>query len=443
MTKRAQNWGGEDKARYNSSQMLTTTAFVKNNLAYVLKIKQRVGSIPQLATNAKSPRYPACSSQFKKIIRRVGHSLAISIILSSISTANAKLRSLDNLFVFGDSSSDIGNSTILTLNYSGTTSFPAPPNFEGRASNGFLAHEYLWALFNPASPGIVPSFSGGTNYAISGATTGKVNFNIISPLVPDKLKPAFVDHGSSFQLKSFLDDHPSFDPNTSLFYIWAFPNDVLHWLISAQMSAGNGLDSGTVSGLNPNIIGSDANSVSALIKNGVENVATMITALANQGATQFLIPNMADLGMTPLFGTHPDPTLAPKMSQISLLYNDALANTLQGLQHNLLGVEIMQANVDRLLSGVFLNPGAYGFESVTNSCLDTITGNICQNPDSWLFWDYFHPTTAVQRAVGHEFYNIVYDYPAPIPVPAPAPIAALCIAYKFSRVLRKKQKISK
>jgi hypothetical protein len=34
-----------------------------------------------------------------------------------------------------------------------------------------------------------------------------------------------------------------------------------------------------------------------------------------------------------------------------------------------------------------------------------------------------------------EFYNIVYDYPAP--VPAPAPIAALCIAYKFSRKLKK------
>ena len=411
---------------------------MKSNLPFLQKIKQQFGSIPQLATNAKSPHYPASFSWFKKIIKRVGHSLAISLFLSSFSTANAKLKSLNNLFVFGDSSSDIGNSTILTFNYSGTTSFPAPPNFDGRASNGLLAHEYLWKLFNPASPSIVASFSGGTNYAISGATSGKVNFNTISPFVPDNLKPAYVDHGSSFQLKSFLGDNHSFDPNTSLFYIWAFPNDVLHWLISAQMSAGNGLDSGTVSGLNPNTIGNDANSVSALIENGVENVATMITVLANQGATQFLIPNMADLGLTPLFGTHPDPTLAPKMSQISLLYNEALANTLQAMQDNLLGVEIMQAKVDRLLSGVFLNPEAYDFENVTNSCLDAITGNICQNPDRWLFWDYFHPTTAVQRVVGHEFYNIVYDYPAP--VPAPAPIAALCIAYKFSRELRKKIK---
>jgi phospholipase/lecithinase/hemolysin len=354
----------------------------------------------------------------------------MSLLLPSFSPASAKLSSLDKLFTFGDSSSDIGNGTILSLNHSGTTAFPAPPNVDGRASNGLLAHEYLWSLFNPTSPGLTPSLSGGTNYAISGTTTGVVNFNTISPVVPDNVKNSFIDHGGALKLEHFLPDKPTFNPSTSLFYIWAFPNDVLNWLTTAQLSGGNGLDSGTVTGLPPNTIGSDATSIALLVTNSVQNVETLITTLSNHGATQFLVPNMVDLGMTPLFRSNPNPGRAPMMSQLTSLYNTSLANMLHNLSATLPDIDIMEAKVDTLLGRVFRDPDFYGFENVTDSCLDIMTGDVCADPERWLFWDYFHPTTAVQRSFGYEYYNLASE------VPAPLPLASLAVAFKLSRSLR-------
>lgn len=54
-----------------------------------------------------------------------------------------------------------------------------------RYSNGPTAVEYLWQAYNPGNPGgFTPSNTGGTNYALGGATTGSFNFNSINPAVP-------------------------------------------------------------------------------------------------------------------------------------------------------------------------------------------------------------------------------------------------------------------
>ena len=51
-----------------------------------------------------------------------------------------------------------------------------------RYSNGPTAVEYLWQAYNPGNPGgFTPSNTGGTNYALGGASTGSFNFNSINP----------------------------------------------------------------------------------------------------------------------------------------------------------------------------------------------------------------------------------------------------------------------
>ncbi len=49
--------------------------------------------------------------------------------------ANAKIKSLSNLFAFGDSLSDSGNSKSVSQSAIGFT-FPPAPYFDGRFSNG-------------------------------------------------------------------------------------------------------------------------------------------------------------------------------------------------------------------------------------------------------------------------------------------------------------------
>jgi phospholipase/lecithinase/hemolysin len=108
--------------------------------------------------------------------RRLLKAVSLAALLSAalpITAARAGVASLSNLFVFGDSLSDSGNAGVLTGG-----NFTPLPYVGNRASNGPVAVEYLWQIFNPGNNGFKPSLSvggAGTNYSILGATTGKKN----------------------------------------------------------------------------------------------------------------------------------------------------------------------------------------------------------------------------------------------------------------------------
>jgi phospholipase/lecithinase/hemolysin len=356
---------------------------------------------------------------------------ALGLLALSGQPVQARLSSLSNLYVFGDSLADSGNSGLLTQAYPGAGPFPPPPYFGGRMSNGPMSTEYLWNLFNPSTPGPIPSLAGGTNYAINGATSGLINYNAFGPTVPANVKPAFTNLGAASQLGSFVAQNPSFDPSRSLFVVWFFPNDVLYWLGTSQ--AGSGLNSGTVLGGNPAVIGNGPAAVPALVQNGITNIGTMITALAGRGASQFLVPNMPDLGKTPVFRNNPNPAIPASLSAISTAFNSNLDPALQQLQASLAGTEIVRFQTDDLLAAVLADPASYGFDNVSDACLNRNLGTICANPDRWLFWDDFHPSTAGQRLIGQAFYGATLA-----PSPGPLPLAGGIGGLLWSRRLRRR-----
>lgn len=144
--------------------------------------------------------------------------------------ALARLTSLSNLFVFGDSLSDSGNARELTHG-----AFPPTPPYQNRFSDGKVAVEYLWDHFNPSDTSFSPSLKGGTNYAIGGATTGQENNLEYGASPGPSLSPLFVNRGNAWQLSSF--GSTPFDPKTALFAIWLFPNDIFYYNASGN-SAG-------------------------------------------------------------------------------------------------------------------------------------------------------------------------------------------------------------
>jgi phospholipase/lecithinase/hemolysin len=329
---------------------------------------------------------------------------------------HARLSSLDHLFVFGDSLTDTGNSWALTGNF-----FPPSPFYDqGRASNGPVSSEYLWELFNPGSTGPTPSLNGGTNYAINGSTTGLINFNSIRAGNPEPIKVAFTDKGAAYQLNAFNTANPSFNPNSSLFLIWLFPNDVLSWLST------NSFDSGTVLGGSP-----QQTNPAGLIGNGITNIATIINVLALEGATHFLVPNMPDLASTPLFRSA-TPEARLLLTALTDAFNTNLDPVLQSLDATLPGVEITRFQTDDLFAKVIENPSSYGFTNVTDACMTISPYTTCSNPSEWLFWDDFHPTTAGQQLVAQNFYTSV--------VPGPLPVAGVTVAFGWSRRLRRRIK---
>ena len=295
--------------------------------------------------------------------------LAASLTLLAPLAAHATLQTLNQLFVFGDSLSDGGNYAD-PINPGG---FPPYPYAGTHYSNGPTAVEYLWQAYHPSDTTFKPSNFGGTNYALGGSTTGTFNFNSVNPNVPDALKPWFADQGGvADQVASFASTCSNcFVPDESLFVVWAFPNDVF---------------SNAVLGLDPGV----------LITAGVTNIMVAVQTLIGEGATNFLVPNMPDLGKTAGFLGNAD------LSNLTFAFNTALATALTGLDQAMKTVEITQFDTFATLNTIIANKEQYGFTNVTEQCVDNLANGRC-NPNTWLFWDGVHPTTAGHAILGAQF----------------------------------------
>ncbi|WP_291993255.1 SGNH/GDSL hydrolase family protein [Candidatus Accumulibacter sp. ACC003] len=311
--------------------------------------------------------------------------LGATALLASLAvpvSANAALGHLSNLFVFGDSLSDGGNSGLATGDI---FTFPPPPYYNGQYSNGPVAVEYLWKSYNPGDSSFRPSLAGGTNYAIGGATSGLASYNSINPKVPVFLQPVYDNLGEAWQLKTFAAQSPAFDPATSLFVIWTFPNDIFYWQGSGGMLPGTATGSSGGFGGIPELIG-----------NGVMNIVSTVLGLAQAGAQHFLVPNMFDLSQTPAFLGE------KKMGELSGAFNYALGDALTALDAALPSAEIIQFDSAAFLNKILANPAAYGMTVTNKSCVDNF--NLCEgNENEWLFWDSVHPTTKAHEILAAQF----------------------------------------
>ena len=130
----------------------------------------------------------------------------------------------------------------------------------------------------------------------------------------------------------------------------------------------------------------------ALIAQGVGNIVSAIQSLAAEGAMHFLIPNMANLGATPAFLGN------GSLTALTLGFNAALAGALTALDQ-VLAAEITQFDTFGALNDLIQNPAGYGLTNVTDQCVQHLVDGLC-NPNTWLYWDSVHPTTAAHAILG-------------------------------------------
>jgi len=205
----------------------------------------------------------------------------------------------------------------------------------------------------------------------------------LNPNVPGFLQPAYAQFGTAWELQEFEAGHPAFDPATSLFVVWLFPNDVFY-----NSATGN------LPGVVPGSPGG-----SDLVSNGIANIAATITTLAAAGAQHFLVPNMPDLGELPEFRGTAD---APLLSFISGAFDTNLGPELSILAHDL-SVEIVQFDTAAAFNQILGDPAAYGFTNATDPCFNAKTDTVCATPDTYVFWDGVHGTTKLDQILGANF----------------------------------------
>lgn len=275
----------------------------------------------------------------------------------------------------------------------GSFTYPPAPYDNGRYSNGPVAVEQLWQLFNPGDTSFKPSLAGGTNYAIGGATSGMANYN--SSSAPPPLNGAYANLGTAWQLGTFVSQAPAFNPANSLFVVWLFPNDVFNYSLTGQLP-GN-LRTNTPAG-GPLVNGNQ------LAINGIDNIITTVTTLAAYGGRHFLVPTMPNLSLTP--GYAGDSAL----NDLSNGFNFTLAAALNALQAAMPSLDIITFDTNAVFRDVIDHKASYGLTETGTACL---SDQNC-NPNTWLFWDSVHPTAKGQQILADKFFGAVLPEPSSI-----------------------------
>jgi len=287
----------------------------------------------------------------------------IAFTITGINSAQAAKFSSIN--IFGDSLSDQGN----MFNLSGGL-VPAPPEYyyQGRFSNGEIWTDYL-AKDLGLKPTLyttgIPS-SEGVNYAFGGATSGDTN--IINKLISDLPALPGVQQEIGAFIQPLLQQNQSADPN-GLYMIWAGANDYTY----------GGVDITGTQGV-------------------VNNLSWAINSLYSVGARNFLIGNLPDLSKTPLGSSNPG-----NLKDTVQKHNTLLNQEIKDLNQSLFNSNIALFDANNLFNDLIKNYSDYGLTNVSAGCL--LVG--CTNPNEYLFWDDFHPTTKGHKLIADAAYATV------------------------------------
>jgi phospholipase/lecithinase/hemolysin len=281
------------------------------------------------------------------------------------------LSKFEHWVFLGDSLSDTGNSLYLsrmfpipqpqTPPYGNTydslgnlTANPLP----GRWTDGKNWVDYLpdvAATLGGHFPPVTAFFpdplnENATNFAIGGATSGDVNVAIGPP------------YGFQTQISAYVTSLNGKSAANDLCVIWIGAND-----FAAGLATGN---------INPRAT--------------VENIRSGIALLSSVGARTFIVINLPDIALTPQIKAAP--TIIQAARQFVFTVNILLEVELVPFAWRQ-GITVEIVDINRLFVPLVLNPVRFGFTNSSGFALDPGTGGGDTNPNDYVFWDGFHPTT--------------------------------------------------
>lgn len=332
-------------------------------------------------------------------------------IVSLISPLKAWAADFSQIYVFGDSLSDTGN----TFNVTGGLSNPQnafppdPPYSNGRFSNGKLWIEYFGDELGGLTPPLYtdllvsPNTTApkGVNYSFAGSSTGLGN-----AVRPDAPLPGVLAQ-ANLLTQGFIANNQQVDPN-ALYVVWGGANDYFF---------GGATD----------------------VSQPVTNLSNAVGLLASAGAKNIMVFNLPDLGKVP---AKVNTAESSQLSALTTAHNTSLAAAL-GSFSTIPNINIIPVDVYSLFNRAVNNPSEFGFTNVRDSCVNLSTFVPCTNQDEFLFYDDFHPTTATHRLVANAALAAVGYKSASASVPEPSTaLGILALGVGAAAVLKRKQKQS-
>ena len=302
-------------------------------------------------------------------MNRLVGTILVLMTLPPLVPRSAAAATFSELYVFGDSLSDTGNIFAAT----GGLLPPDPPYYQGRFSDGRVWVEHLAEQLDLplAANGADPSVVQGNNFAAGAA-------RIIQdvPVPPLGTIPSILSQVQYFI--GALDQAPA----DALYVVWGGYNDLR-------------IATDPTSDL-------DHDARQQMIAAAAEGLDLATRQLVDRGARQFLVANLADLGLTP------EARVLRQNVELSteatITFNSALAAMWDDLEAEL-PVQLFRLDVFALANQVVVdardNGGAiYGITNLEMPIFAGVAGSPGADPATSMFADSLHISAAVHRHLG-------------------------------------------
>ena len=292
-----------------------------------------------------------------RLTRVTGAALAAGLVFA-VTPASAVVAAeppFSGLIAFDDSLTDDGNLFALF-----GQAYPAAPYYQGRFSNGPVAVEIL-------ASGLGLGGAQFNDLALAGARTG------LSGSADGTIGRAT---GMLTQLAGFqaaLGSSGLADGN-ALYFVWGGANDMRDAFAARNVQGG--------------------------LTTAITNLVTIVSTLHGLGATNFFLPNLPDLGLTPEARSQPDPIQGVSFSSLatsaSEAFNQQLSAAYGSLAAQWTDEHFYYYNAMAEQRAISDGAPGNGFTNVTTACIGTAA---CATS---LYFDAIHPTAAAHQILGSQ-----------------------------------------
>ena len=208
----------------------------------------------------------------------------------------------------------------------------------GRFSNGPVWVELLGTQLGLT---VAPSRTGGSNFAVGGA----------------RLDPRSGPGNMRAQADLYLGSRGTAE--SVLFVVYGGGNDLL---AAARNPSANGI-----------------------ISIAAASLKSIVSDLADRGASDILVPNLPDVGMTPAISAYGSRAIA-QAAILSERFNAAVDRALAEIASSH-AFRLHRLDVRAMAERARADPGSFGFVDVSTPCV------LAGRCEGYLFWDHVHPTT--------------------------------------------------
>uniref|UniRef100_A0A0D9VBF5 GDSL esterase/lipase n=1 Tax=Leersia perrieri TaxID=77586 RepID=A0A0D9VBF5_9ORYZ len=340
------------------------------------------------------------------------------------------------IFVFGDSTADVGNNNYL-LGSSARADFPhngvdfpsGKPT--GRFSNGLIGVDFIAAAmgFSRSPPPYLSLISIAANSSSSSSSSGEVMSNRAMMAAASGMKGANFASGGS----GVLDSTGATISMTKQIEYFSDLRDQISTTLSAEKAStllsksiflisagGNDAFDFFSQNLSP-----DSTATKEFCEAMISTYDSHVKTLYNLGARKFAVINVPLLGCCPYWRSQsPTGECIQPLNQLAKRLNDEIWDLFSDLSSEMQGMKYSIASSYELVSSIIENPQAAGLVEVKSACCGggkfnaeipcIPSSSCCTDRSKFLFWDLLHPTQATSKLVGLAFYDGAARFVNPI-----------------------------